>query len=85
MMRSDSASNDQDLYRALTIKQVAERLSVSRPTVEKWIKAGELESLELGGCRRILLADLEVFISLRRKTGWRPLDKHDTQKFHDLY
>ena len=84
-MRTDSASNDQDLYRALTIKQVAERLSVSRPTVESWIKKGELESLELGGCRRILLADLDVFIAIRRKTGWRPLSKRATQTFHDLY
>jgi len=84
-MTADSERNDQDLYRALTIKQVADRLNVGRPTVEKWIKEGDLESPELGGCRRVLPTDLERFIALRRKVGWRPLDKRDTQKFHDLY
>ena len=82
-MRTDFA--DSEPCQALSIKQVAERLSVSRPTVEKWIKAGDLYSLELGGCRRILLSDLQRFVELRCKMGWRPLSKRATQTFHDLY
>ncbi len=71
--------NDQsdtfDPCEALTVKEVAEKLHVSRPTVEKWIKSGELPSLELGGCRRILRSDLETFIAGRRCYGFQPLQQ----------
>ena len=62
-----------DTCEALTVREVAERLHVSRPTVEKWIKDGQLPSLEIGGCRRVLRRDLETFISFRRSHGWRAL------------
>jgi excisionase family DNA binding protein len=58
---------------ALTVRQVAERVNVSRPTVERRIKAGTLASVELGGCRWVLLIDLERFLNWRRHVGWRPL------------
>jgi excisionase family DNA binding protein len=58
-----------DDLEALSVKNVAALLSVSRPTVEKWIKDGHLPSLELGGCRRVLRTDLQAFLEQRRRYG----------------
>ena len=69
----DNGNGCIDKCEALTIKQVGEMLHVSRPTVEKWIKNGELPSLELGGCRRVRRTDLDAFMSDRRAWGWRNL------------
>jgi excisionase family DNA binding protein len=35
----------------LTVREVAEELQVTEETVRRWIRAGELEVLELGGPR----------------------------------
>ncbi len=67
-MEYDNA--DIDPYEALTVKQVAERLHVSRPTVMKSIKAGDLPSVIFGGCRRVLRSDLEDFLFRRRSYGF---------------
>ena len=61
-----------DVLETLTVLQVAELLHVSRPTVEKYIKLGELPSIKIGRCRRIPRMDLEVFIEGHRAYGWRP-------------
>jgi excisionase family DNA binding protein len=45
----------------LTVKDVAERLKVSRVTVYSFIKAGKLESVKLGKSRRISLSALQRF------------------------
>ena len=68
-MQYDNA--DIDPCEALTVKQVAERLHVSRPTVMKSVKAGDLPSIVLGGCRRVLRSDLEDFLFRRRSYGFR--------------
>jgi len=60
-----------DPLEALTVKEVAELLHVSRPTVEKHIKTGELPSVTIGRCRRILRSDVEAFIQVRRTHGWQ--------------
>ena len=65
--------SDSDPCEALTVKQVAELLGVSQPTVRAYIQRGILPSLELGGCRRILRSDLESFLTERRHFGWRRL------------
>jgi len=62
-----------DPCEALTVRQVGELLNVSRPTVERWIKAGMLPSLAMGGCRRILRSDLEAFEGRHRSCSWYPL------------
>ncbi len=52
----------------LTVPQVAERLGVSEETVRRWIRAGELPVLDLGGPKagyRIREADLEEFLQGR--------------------
>jgi excisionase family DNA binding protein len=54
--------------RFLTIDQVAERLSVSRRTVERKIRAGEIPSLQLGGPRSAIRVDaleLDAWLSDR--------------------
>lgn len=43
--------------RLLTLDEVAERLRVTRRTVERKIKRGELPALELGGKRTALRVD----------------------------
>lgn len=42
-----------DPLEALTVREAAPLLRVSRPTVEKYIKARELPSVRIGRCRRI--------------------------------
>jgi excisionase family DNA binding protein len=52
----------------LTVREVAEELQVTEETVRRWIRAGELEVLELGGPRagcRIRRDELERFIKQR--------------------
>ena len=70
-----------DPLEALTVMEVAELLHVSRPTVEKHIKTGELPSITIGRCRRIRRMDLEDFLDRRTAYGWqrhRPgLTPHD--------
>jgi len=65
---------DYDELEALSVREVAALVHVSRPTVEKWIKNGELVSLHLGGCRRVMRSDLQSFMELRRRWGWQPLN-----------
>ena len=54
--------------RWLTVEQVAELFQVNQETVRRWIRAGELSVLDLGGPRtgyRILQRDLDTFIKAR--------------------
>jgi excisionase family DNA binding protein len=54
----------------LTLDQVAERLGVSRRTVERKIAAGEIPALRLGGARsplRIDEAELEAWLYAQPK------------------
>ena len=57
--------------RLLTLDQVAERLQLSRRTVERKIQEEEIPSLQLGGPRtaiRVDEAELEAWLSHRRRT-----------------
>ncbi len=50
----------------LTVADVARRVRVSRETVRRWLRAGELRGLRLGGTKlgyRIRAADLDRFLS----------------------
>jgi len=58
-----------DPCEALTVREVAALLHVSRPTVEKHIKNGELPSFVMGRCRRIRRMDLEAFLESRTAYG----------------
>lgn len=46
----------------LTIQDIAQRLSVSRSTIQRYITSGELRSITLGGSRRVSEDDLEDFL-----------------------
>jgi len=46
----------------LTIRDVAERLAISRSTIQRYITSGELRSITLGGCRRVSEEDLDDFL-----------------------
>ena len=60
-----------DPCEALTVRETAALLHVSRPTVEKYVRRGELRSLLIGRCRRIRRADLEAFLASRADQGFR--------------
>lgn len=57
----------------LTTDEVAERLGVTRRTVQNWIKAGELACYQFGEGKgttyRIDPKDLEVFLKKHRRGG----------------
>ena len=55
----------------LPVREAAELLHVSRPTVEKYIKEGVLPSFVIGRCRRIRRVDLEAFLESRCTYGWQ--------------
>jgi excisionase family DNA binding protein len=68
-----TGNHDGDL-RWLTIQEVALRLHVSRDTVERWINAGDLRAVNVGGrlgkesrrsSWRISPQSLEVFLEAR--------------------
>lgn len=50
----------------LSIGTTAERLSVSLPTVRRWIKAGALPAYKLGGQVRIKPADIDALLEASR-------------------
>ncbi len=52
--------------RALTIDQVAERLSVNPLTIRRKISAGELSAIKVGRVFRIFESDLHAFTQTHR-------------------
>lgn len=58
--------------RLLPLKAVAMRFGVSTRTVERWIKAGLLDPIDLPGQLRFRVADILAFeTSRRRRKGGR--------------
>lgn len=50
---------------ALSLTAVADRLHVSRRTVERWVRAGLLPSVKIGGRRLVPVAELQRVLSDR--------------------
>ncbi|MCO8122874.1 helix-turn-helix domain-containing protein [Stieleria sp. TO1_6] len=50
----------------LTIKEVSERLKISKSKVYAMAAKGDLPSILIGTCRRVLESDLEQFLEERR-------------------
>ncbi len=46
----------------LTVKEVAERLSISRSLAYRMIRSGEIPSYRIANCRRVSESDLEAYI-----------------------
>jgi excisionase family DNA binding protein len=60
--------------RYLTLPEVAERLQVSRRTVYRWIKAGDLDAYQFGREYRITESALKDFLEAHR---FRARGEHD--------
>lgn len=56
--------NNNEIY---SVNDVMELLKVSRPTVHKWIRKGELKAAYLGNQYRIRQCDLDSFLDSKRK------------------
>lgn len=52
-----------------TVEEVAERLKVSRMSVYRWIKTGQLDAYKLGGEFRISEEAVERFLEAHRFRG----------------
>jgi excisionase family DNA binding protein len=44
------------------LDEAAARLSLSRRTLQSLLYAGKLRSVKIGRCRRVAIADLELFV-----------------------
>jgi excisionase family DNA binding protein len=55
-------------YRLLTVNQACEFLNISRPTLYKLIKDGEIKDIEIMGKKRIQVIDLMNYISTKNMT-----------------
>lgn len=58
--------------RAVSPKEAARLLGVSRPMIYRLIDQGELESFNVGACRRILVDTLDAFIGRQVEASRRP-------------
>jgi excisionase family DNA binding protein len=52
--------------RYLTLPEVAEQLKVSRRTVYRWVKAGDLSAYKFANEYRITESDLKAFLEAHR-------------------
>jgi excisionase family DNA binding protein len=64
--RPVASQSTQPSIEFFTIREVAERLSVSTRTVRRWIDNGELVAHRIGGVR-IAESELRAFITARRQ------------------
>jgi len=51
----------------LTVRQVAEMLSVGRTSVYEFIAAGDLETVHIGRCMRIRSDSVHRFVAVQRR------------------
>ncbi|MGZ3618308.1 MAG: helix-turn-helix domain-containing protein [Ktedonobacteraceae bacterium] len=55
----------EDTY--LTVKDISQKLQVSVDTVRRWLRSGELQSVNFGNQYRVSPADLDAFLAKYRK------------------
>jgi excisionase family DNA binding protein len=56
----------------LSVEEIADRVGCSVRTVRRWIADGALDSVKVGGLRRVTAASLDRFIGVER-TDWDAL------------
>ncbi|WP_235978438.1 excisionase family DNA-binding protein [Streptomyces lycii] len=56
----------------LTVEEAARRLSVGRTVCFRLIRSGELESITVGGLRRVPADAVPEFVNSRRRQPHRP-------------
>ena len=53
----------------ITVEEAAQRLSIARSNVYRYMQRGQLRSVLIGRCRRIALEDLDEFVRRLRFTA----------------
>lgn len=56
---------------ALNKTKAAEYLGISRPTLNKLVKAGELSTVDVAGVERLRVRDLDAYLARRAQSGKR--------------
>lgn len=54
------------MSKLLSKQQVAEYFAVSKQTVARWVRSGELRSIRVKGCIRVMESDLQQFVEANR-------------------
>lgn len=62
-------SAEPQIEKLLNVKEVSEILGVSRPTIDKLIKAGKIASTYISGRKMFTKRDIEQFIESRNVRG----------------
>lgn len=58
-----------DDLRTITFQEAADRLNVSRPTIYRIIQSGQLETVLIGGLKRIPVRALTAYATRKVKRG----------------
>ena len=64
----DTFNNADDL-RTITFKEAADRLNVSRPTIYRVVKSGQIETVLIGGLERIPVRALTAYATRSVRRG----------------
>jgi excisionase family DNA binding protein len=59
----------------LTVEEVISRLAVSRATLYRLVRAGELRALKIGRVTRFRASDVQAFIERRVEAGLYPVSE----------
>ena len=65
----------------LTVKEVAERLSVSRSLAYRMIRSGEIPSYRIANCRRVSEEELQKYLEQSRTQKVSELPKANGKHF----
>jgi len=65
----------------LTVKQVAERLSISRSLAYRMVQSGEIPSYRIGTCRRISEEELMAYLQQTRLEKPKEMRKTNGKHF----
>ena len=52
-----------DVENLLTVRQAQEKLRVSRTTIDRLVRSGEIDSLKVGKLRRVPAASVDAYIA----------------------
>jgi len=66
-MKQRETSGNTEIERMLTVKQVMEILNVSRITIHRAVKRGELKAYKFGAALRFKESDIKAFIEAHEK------------------
>jgi excisionase family DNA binding protein len=73
LAQRDIETHGGDPVELLTIREACARLKLSRASMYRLIARGELPTVRIGRARRIILEDLDNFVSAHRSRSGSPL------------